>query len=174
MKKTRWMIITGIVLLVVAFACIFGIFLSIGKIVGSNPDELEAAGIVGQSFLILLSELGFALGLTSGLFFVIFGSIYGKSLDRKAKRKAEEVPNIKFSDTPVENKQEMLTLKEVEIINTNQLKMNDIVINMEDISKLHMEREEIRFKVNETEYVISYQNSSEALVLVGRIKQYSK
>ena len=66
------------------------------------------------------------------------------------------------------------SLADVKIVNTNQLNINDKIIDMSDISKLHMDRNEIRFKTNNEEYIISYQNSSEAVYLVGRIKQYCK
>ena len=108
-----------------------------------------------------------------GLFLVIFGSIYGRRIDKREARKAEEKAEVSFTDAK-EFVEHRCTLANVKIVNTNQLNIEDKIINMSDISKIHMDRSEIRFKTNNEEYIISYQNNSEALFLVGRLKQYSK
>lgn len=173
MKQTRWMIIFGIILLVVAVACFVTVVTSLVSVIGVDPENIDAGKIVGSSIGLVFAWLGAIFSTMGGLFLVIFGSIYGRRIDKREAIKAEEKPEVSFTDAK-EFIEHRCTLANVKIVNTNQLNIEDKIINMSDISKIHMDRNEIRFKTNNEEYIISYQNNSEALFLVGRLKQYSK
>ena len=176
MKKTKPMIIWGIVLLALSFGLtIFSIFKFAGFIqTAINMDfDSDETVLIKDILIFYATIIPQVFGYMGGLFLVIFGAIRGKKIDRNEARRQEERAEVSFTDAK-EFAEQRCSLADVKIVNTNQLNINDKIINMSDISKLHMDRNEIRFKTNNEEYIISYQNSSEAVYLVGRIKQYCK
>ena len=102
MKKTRPLIIVGIVLLVLAFSLFCIHIVMLANIVGKTPaqiNELAAkGGIVGffagnlmlYGFLVIMPTY---MILPIAIFCVIFGNIYGKHLDRKAEREKQSKEN---------------------------------------------------------------------------------
>ena len=129
--------------------------------------------LIGDILAIYGLLFGQLIGYSAGLFLVIFGAIYGKRLDKRETKRAETTANVSFTNE-VEYKPQNYSLSDVQIVNTNQLLIDGETIDMSSISKLYMDREQIRFRTNNKEYIITYQNSSEAVFLVGRIKQYCK
>ena len=167
------MILSGIILLVAAGALGILMMVILSKTMGATPQDLASEENAWMKAWTPAVIIGLYTCLPIGLFFVIFGTIYGKKLDRKAAALAEQQPNVSFTNDK-EYTQFSCTLADVQIVNTNQLLINNKTINMSSLNHLFMDRQEIRFKDNNTEYIISYQNTSEATFLVSRIKQYSK
>ena len=174
MKKTRWMVITGIVLLGVSVVLTVLFFYKFFTMAFSVfEDGWTESALIGDILAIYGLLFGQLIGYSTGLLLVIFGAIYGKRLDKREAKRAEVSENVSFTNE-LEYKPQNYTLADVQIVNTNQLLIDGETIDMTSISKLYMDREQIRFRTNNKEYIISYQNSSEAVFLVGRIKQYSK
>lgn len=174
MKQTKWMIITGIVLLAISLVLTVLFFYKFFTMAFSFLDEdWTETMLIGDILSIYGLLFGQLIGYSAGLFLVIFGAIYGKRLDKREAKRAEVSENVSFTNE-IEYKPQNYSLSDVQIVNTNQLLIDGETIDMSSISKLYMDREQIRFRTNNKEYIISYQNSSEAVFLVGRIKQYSK
>ena len=174
MKQTKWMVITGIVLLAISLVLTVLFFYKFFTMAFSFLDEgWTETMLIGDILAIYGLLFGQLIGYSAGLFLVIFGAIYGKRLDRREAKRAETTANVSFTNE-VEYKPQNYSLSDVQIVNTNQLLIDGETIDMSSISKLYMDREQIRFRTNNKEYIITYQNSSEAVFLVGRIKQYCK
>ena len=102
MKKTRPLIIIGIVLLVLSFALFILNIIMLANVVGKTPAEIhelaDKGGMVGF-FAGHIGLYGMLIAMPTGLilpiavFCVIFGSIYGKHLDRKAEREKQSKEN---------------------------------------------------------------------------------
>ncbi len=174
MKKTRWMVIVGSIVLAISVGLTIWFFVKyinlILDMIGEDFSYSTFLGDVAGIYGLLLGQLA---GYSLGLFLVIFGAIYGKRLDRREAKRAETTANVSLTNE-IEYKPQNYSLSDVQIVNTNQLLIDGETIDMSSISKLYMDREQIRFRTNNKEYIISYQNSSEAVFLVGRIKQYCK
>ena len=121
MKKTRWMVITGIVLLGVSVVLTVLFFFKFFTMAFSIfEDGWSESMLIGEILAIYGLLFGQLIGYSAGLFLVIFGAIYGKRMDRREAKRAEVSENVSFTNE-IEYKPQNYSLSDVQIVNTNQL-----------------------------------------------------
>ena len=90
MKKTRWMVITGIVLLGVSVVLTVLFFYKFFTMAFSIfEDGWSESMLIGDILAICGLLFGQLIGYSAGLFLVIFGAIYGKRMDRREAKRAD-------------------------------------------------------------------------------------
>ena len=171
MKKRRWMIILGIVLICASIGfSVLGAFRIVG-LVKDDPFEdipryiLKVFGLVG---LVLLQIFGYGGGIT----LIVLGCVFGAKEDKK---EAKEVisPQVVSEINDLPNDDSLIKYEDIRI-EGSQLFIKDEVIDMSNISNVSMKGNEARFKVDLKEYLITCKGSADAVNLVSKIKQYSK
>ena len=171
MKKTMWMIILGIVLILFSIGLSVLGALRIVYIVRTDPFEdipkyiFKVLGLVG---IILLQIFGYG----GGVALIVFGCVLGSKKEKRAAEAAKH-PQVVSETTNVQEDDSFVQYQAIHMEN-NELFIKDEVIDMKDISNVSMKGNEVRFKVELKDYLIVCPGSAEAVQLVGKIKQYSK
>ena len=171
MKKFGWMIIVGIVLLCAAIGCsVWGVYRLI-YIIKTDPFQdtvkyiLKVFGLVGIIFLQIFCYGG-------GITLIVLGCIFAGKADKREAEKEKE-PKV-VAEIPEEKSNDSHYALENIKIEGNNLILNDQTIEMSTIANVYMNRNEVKFKVGNIEYVVQCKDSSEAVSLVSKIKQHSK
>ena len=172
MKKYKWMIIAGVVLILASIGCtVWGAYRLI-YIIKTDPFEdtpkyvLKVFGLVG---IIFLQIFGYGGGIT----LIVLGCIFGGKAERREANKNKEQPKV-VKEIPEERATECNNAYEDIKINGNELILKDQNIDMKTISNVFMNRNEVRIKIENKEFIINCKDSSEAISLVSKIKQHSK
>lgn len=171
MKKTMWMVIMGVVLILFSIGLSVLGALRIVYIVKTDPFEdipkyiFKVLGLVG---IILLQIFGYG----GGVALIIIGCALGSKEDKKTVEAAKQ-PQVVSEISSEPESDSFVRYQEVHIEN-NELFIKDEVIDMNTISNVSMKGNEVKFKVELKDYLIVCPGSAEAVQLVGKIKQYSK
>lgn len=171
MKKSVWLIIIGAFLFCVSIAItILGVYRII-YIVKTDPFEdtvkyvLKVFGLAGL-ILLQIATYGGAITL------IVFGIIFTAKKEKKEPKKMVEE---KVRDVPSEvtSNDYEFTSSEVKI-EGDRLLIRNLSIDMKEISSVFMNRNEVRIKIDNVEHSIMCKDTSEAVSLISKIKQYSK
>ena len=170
MKKSVWLIIIGAILFCLSIGLtVWGVYRII-YIVKTDPFEdtvryvLKVIGLVG---IIFLQIAGYGGAITLIVLGIIFTAKKEKEPKKVTEPKVIEVPSEETSNDSASS------LSDIKI-EEDKLLMKDLSIDMKDISNVHMNRTEVKIKVEGREYTILCKDTSEAVSLVSKIKQHSK
>ena len=171
MKRGSWAIIIGVILIALSIGLtIFGAYRII-YIIKTDPFDdtpkyiLKVFGLVG---IIFLQIAGYGGGIT----LVVIGSIVRcKHGDDEPKKAVEQ----RVVQEPIKEVVDDSRFSFDEIrFEESKLIMRNIQVDMSDIKNVFMNRNEVRIKVGTSEYYILCKDTSDAISLVSKIKQYSK
>ena len=171
MKKSVWLIIIGAFLFCVSIALtILGVYRII-YIVRTDPFDdtvkyvLKIIGLMGI-ILLQIATYGGAITL------IVFGIIFTAKKDKKEPQKA---PEPKVLDVPSEETSNDSQFRSDEVkIEEDKLHVRNLLLDMKEIKSVNMSQKEVRIKIEGKEYLIVCKDTSEAVSLVSKIKQYSK
>ena len=171
MKKSVWLIIVGAFLFLCAIALtVLGVYRII-YIIKTDPFDdtvryvLKVIGLVGIIFL-QIALYGGAITL------IVFGIIFTAKKDKPEPKKVTEPKAI---DVPSEETSNDYAFNSSEVkIEEDKLLIRNLSIDMKQISNVFMNRNEVRIKIDNVEHSIMCKDTSEAVSLVSKIKQYSK
>ena len=171
MKKSVWLIIIGIVLFCLSIGLtVLGVYRII-YIVKTDPFEdtvKYVLKVIGLAGLMLLQIATYGGAITLIVLGIIFTAKKEKSEPKKVSEpKAINVPN------EVTSKDYEFSYDEVKI-EGDKLLIKNLSIGMKEIKNVFMNRNEVRIKIENIEYSIICKDTSEAVSLVSKIKQYSK
>ena len=171
MKRGSWGIIIGVILIALSIGLtVLGAYRII-YIIKTDPFDdtpkyiLKVLGLVG---IILLQIAGYGGGIT----LVIVGSIVRcKHADDEPKKAVEQQVVQESSKEVVDDSRFLYDEIKFE---ESKLIMRNIQVDMNDIKNVFMNRNEVRIKVGTSEYYILCKDTSDAISVVSKIKQYSK
>ena len=171
MKKSVWLIIFGAFLFLVSIALtVLGVYRII-YIVKTDPFEdtvRYVLKVIGLAGLILLQIATYGGAITLLVFGIIFTAKKEKSEPKKATEpKAIDVPSEEVSND------HQFAYDEVKI-EEDKLFIRNISIDMRQITNVFMNRNEVVIKIDNVEHSIICKDTSQAVSLVSKIKQYSK
>ena len=171
MKKSVWLIISGVILFLASIGLtVLGVYRII-YIIKTDPFEdtvkyvFKVIGLVG---IIFLQIAGYGGAITLLVFGIIFTAKKDKEEPKKAPEpKAIEVPSEETSNDSVFRSDEVK-------FEEDKLHARNLLLDMKEIKNVHMNQKEVHIKIEGKEYLIVCKDTSEAVSLVSKVKQYSK
>ena len=171
MKKSVWLIIfAGILFCLSVGLTVLGVYRII-YIVKTDPFEdivkyiLKVFGLVG---IIFLQIAGYGGAIT----LLVFGIIFTAKKDKpEPKRVVEQPATIEVKEEPTNDSAFAYSELKFE---GDKLLVRNLSIDMKEIKNVHMNRNEVLIKLENIEHLVVCKDTSEAVSLVSKIKQYSK